>query len=61
MRFLGVRSLLNGLHDKSVFVHTNYQQSAFFGKFFLLWVLVDGNPTKVSFFKNSAWTVTKAL
>ena len=31
------------------------------GKFFLLWVLVDGNQTKVSFFENGAWTMTKAL
>ena len=45
----------------SVFVQSNYQQSAFVGKFFLLWVLVDGNQTKVSFFENSAWTMTKAL
>ena len=60
-RFLGVRSWLNGLYYKSIFVHTNYQQSAFFGKLFLLWVLVNGNPTKVFFFENSAWTMTKAL
>ena len=37
------------------------QQSALVGKFFLLWVLVDGNQTKVFFFENSAWTMTKAL
>ena len=58
---MGVRSWLSGLRYKSVFVHSNYQQSAFFGKFFLLWFFVDGNPTKVSFFGNSAWTMTKAL
>ena len=57
----GVSSWLNGLHYKSVFVQSNYWQSAFVGKFFLLWVLVDGNQTKVSFFENSAWTMTKAL
>ena len=57
----GVSSCLNGLHYKSVFVQSNYWQSAFVGKFFLLWVLVDGNQTKVSFFENSAWTMTKAL
>ena len=52
---------MNVLHYKSVFVQSNYWQSAFVGKFFLLWVLVDGNRTKVSFFENSAWTMTKAL
>ena len=39
----------------------NYQRSAFVGKVFLLWVLVDGTQTKVSFSENSAWTLTKAL
>ena len=45
----------------SILVQRNYLQSAFVGKFFLLWVLVDGTQTKVSFFENSAWTLTKAL
>ena len=57
----GVNLWLNGLHYKLVFVQSNYWQSAFVGKFFLLWVLVDGNQTKVSFFENSALTMTKAL
>ena len=57
MRFFGVWSWLNGLHYNSFFVYGNQQQSALFGTFFLF----DGNQTKVSFFENSAWTMTKAL
>ena len=56
-RFWRVWSWLNGLHYSSFFVYGNLQQSALFGKFFLF----DGNGTQVSFFENSAWTMTKAL
>ena len=48
MRFLGVWWWLNGLH---------YNSFSVYGKCFLF----DGNRTEVSFFGNSAWTMTKAL